>query len=414
MTARHSLIDAAHRFVARGWSVLPVGIDKKPLVKSWKRYQTHRASVNELRDTLERPDATGLAVICGAISGGLVVRDFDDDRAYARWVTGNYALADRLPTVKTSRGHHVYARCDDLKTRTLADGELRGEGAYVVAPPSLHSTGWRYEWLARPFGEIPSVDVSELLSDGEGVSERSELLEHLEALVVGSDSSERSERSERSDTGAPDSIIQQTQPTRPGERNAMLMRLARGLKYDAGLKVRTLSDAKPFVLQWHTLALDVIETKPFTQSWSEFVDLWGRVTTSLSGGSVELAAARARAGELPDVASAYDDAGVRLLVGVCWHLARAGIEGRFYVSSHQAAQLVDVAQPTAFRHLKMLVADGLLVTTEQGNRHRANRYRWTGSLPPAPDERTRTNGTPTPGESFDDDGRANVRLVENA
>jgi len=128
--------------------------------------------VDALRDVLERPDATGVAIICGAISGGLVVCDFDDDRAYARWVTSNYALAETLPSVKTSRGYHLYARCDDKKTRTLADGELRGEGAYVVAPPSLHPTGWRYEWTARPFGEIPSVDVRELLSNGGCVSER--------------------------------------------------------------------------------------------------------------------------------------------------------------------------------------------------------------------------------------------------
>ena len=36
-------------------------------------------------------------------------------------------------------------------------GELRGDGAYVVAPPSLHPSGNYYEWLIEPTGYLPNI-----------------------------------------------------------------------------------------------------------------------------------------------------------------------------------------------------------------------------------------------------------------
>lgn len=55
------------------------------------------------------------------------------------------------------------------RTRLAPEVDVRGEGGYVVCWPSLHPTGWRYEWwftsglegwddLAEfdPFGKTPS------------------------------------------------------------------------------------------------------------------------------------------------------------------------------------------------------------------------------------------------------------------
>ncbi|MCX5689637.1 MAG: bifunctional DNA primase/polymerase [Planctomycetota bacterium] len=47
-----------------------------------------------------------------------------------------------VPTVKTGRGFHVYFRWPGQRTVKFEDGELRGEAAYCVAPPSLHESGW--------------------------------------------------------------------------------------------------------------------------------------------------------------------------------------------------------------------------------------------------------------------------------
>jgi biotin operon repressor len=84
------------------------------------------------------------------VSGDLAVRDFDVTGAYERWRDENETLARELPTVKTARGFHVYARSPDLRFRKLPDGEWRTEGHYVAAPPSLHPRGVRYTWVIEP------------------------------------------------------------------------------------------------------------------------------------------------------------------------------------------------------------------------------------------------------------------------
>jgi hypothetical protein len=59
-------------------------------------------------------------------------------------------LAERTLVVKTARGWHVYARSPGASTTSPRAGlDVRGEGALVAAPPSVHPSGVRYE-LAGP------------------------------------------------------------------------------------------------------------------------------------------------------------------------------------------------------------------------------------------------------------------------
>jgi len=86
------------------------------------------------------------------------------------------------PTVATGNGKHFYFKYPEngeIKNKTkFAPGlDTRGEGGYVVAPPSDHVSGRRYEWLVSPdevgLAEAPSWLV-ELISrrsqssDGQG------------------------------------------------------------------------------------------------------------------------------------------------------------------------------------------------------------------------------------------------------
>lgn len=71
----------------------------------------------------------------------------------------------KTPTVKTPTGGlHVYFKYPDGKevgSKTgIAPGiDIRGNGGQVVAPPSVHANGGKYEWLvtlATPLAEIPA------------------------------------------------------------------------------------------------------------------------------------------------------------------------------------------------------------------------------------------------------------------
>src|SRR5262249_37275507 len=136
-------IELAERF---GWSTNPI-VGKKA-VGRWKEFQCRRPDGDTLRRLFSRDGITGLAVITGAVSGGLAIRDFDDNEAYITWTAANQTGAKRLPTVKTARGYHVYGWMDREAYADFGNGELRGDSKhYCVIPPSLHPGGAVYRWV---------------------------------------------------------------------------------------------------------------------------------------------------------------------------------------------------------------------------------------------------------------------------
>lgn len=165
-----SVLEASLSYLRRGWSVVPVKKGEKRPAVPWTQYQTRRVDEVRVRkwfDPASGGKYLGVAIILGRISGNLVVRDFDDGRAYDRWAEEYSEYARVLPTVKTRRGAHVYLRVPATstlhKTLKFTDGELRYEGSIVVAPPSVHPEGVRYEWLIPPpRGEILEIDPAEI------------------------------------------------------------------------------------------------------------------------------------------------------------------------------------------------------------------------------------------------------------
>lgn len=144
-----TVLDWARRYVAAGVSVFPVRADgsKAPAVATWTPYRERLPTDDELSDWFRAGDR-GIAAVCGPVSGGLVVFDFESEAAYAEWLLHAEPLAaeiDRCPLVTTpSGGRHLYLRCPDpprnLKLAKDASGEIsietRGTGGYVVAPGS--------------------------------------------------------------------------------------------------------------------------------------------------------------------------------------------------------------------------------------------------------------------------------------
>ncbi len=134
----------------QGFSVIPLRRDKKPLLV-WQEFQTRLPSDEELEEWFLRrwPDAN-LGIVTGALSG-LVVVDADGEAGLA-WIKQHLPVTGVY--VRTGRGWHAYFRHPGGNVRNRGriapEVDIRADGGYVVAPPSLHACGTAYAWLFTP------------------------------------------------------------------------------------------------------------------------------------------------------------------------------------------------------------------------------------------------------------------------
>ena len=160
------LLDTARRYSNAGLNVLPVNLNKTPKIK-WEYLQ---AAKNNSLEVHFGGDVEGIAVVCGKISGGFEVLDFDNHGGvwYERWLASLpddlRQLVESLPTEKTqSGGVHVFYRCDGTKTQKLARNanektmiETKGEGGYVVVSPTPG-----YKMIHGDLDDVPTITPQE-------------------------------------------------------------------------------------------------------------------------------------------------------------------------------------------------------------------------------------------------------------
>ena len=150
-------------------SVVPiVKGQKRPAIK-WTEYQSRIPDASEIYEWFHERDYQ-IGVVCGAVSGGLVVLDFETPTAYNEWAGRHPWIAQNTRTVQTGKGFHVYAKIppEDLKgNQKLIPNlvETRAEGGQVLAPPSMHPSGRHYK-LYGTCRDIARVQWAEL-SNGE-------------------------------------------------------------------------------------------------------------------------------------------------------------------------------------------------------------------------------------------------------
>jgi len=162
----------AYRYLRRGWSIIPIGPDKKPLT-AWAPYQKRLATTKELGEWWDRYPEANVGIVTGLVSG-IIVLDADGPEGLAS-LEGLQLPA--TPVATTGRGTHYYYRHPGIDSgervrnfaRRLPGLDLRGDGGYVIAPPSLHPSGATYTWTSDP-DHFPLADTPHwlraIVSDG--------------------------------------------------------------------------------------------------------------------------------------------------------------------------------------------------------------------------------------------------------
>lgn len=97
------------------------------------------------------PDDCNIGLAC---TDTFVVIDIDDPGIAAMLLEPEIGLRDQVTVSTTGRGLHLYLQCAPTKNGILKRGdtgarlgEVRADGYYVMAPPSIHYTGKQYTFI---------------------------------------------------------------------------------------------------------------------------------------------------------------------------------------------------------------------------------------------------------------------------
>ena len=157
----NELLESAKKYANMGLAVFPLKIKgKEPVTQNGFKDATTDIRIIE-KWWHENPDYN-IGIATGTMSGGLVAIDMDIDKEkgkdgyhnFQKWCAENYlVLPDSWLSITGRGGYHLFYRSKfpvPSKIGWLDDVDIRANGAYVVAPPSIHPNGTRYEWEYAP------------------------------------------------------------------------------------------------------------------------------------------------------------------------------------------------------------------------------------------------------------------------
>lgn len=382
-----SVLHAALDYYELGWAVIPIPAGSKAAKLRWGPYRETPADREQIEQWF-RTGRSNIAVILGGTSGGLNCRDFDKADGYPAWAGAHPDLAAVLPTVRTHGGHHVYFLGDAKGFQYLGDGdgELRGSNCYCILPPSIHPEGTPYRWL------IPPTKDNLLALDPYAVGLAECRLQKSETVTEKTETPERPESTERTEGDRKsvvwdeslELIVRKTLPREPGTRHRRLFDLIRHLHSSPQYSSRRPEDLRSILEEWHRRALPFIRTKPFSETWIDFLKCWPKVRFKIGADPMTKTYERATRGKLPAVALRLypDHRELQRLAALCRELQREAGDAPFFLSCRTAGELLGVSHTEANRWLFLLAHDHVIVEVAKGgtseNPRRATRYRYVG------------------------------------
>jgi len=168
-----TLNEYALAYAELGWSVFPIiPKEKKPKIK-WEKYQKERATEEQINSWWKKwPDAN-IGIITGKISD-IIVMDIDSQKGRENYIVAFDELHSTI-SQKTGKPEALQLFFKHPKDRDypnmagmFTDVDVRADGGYVVAAPSIHPNGVQYQWNIDP----TEMDLDDLLDLPDDIKKR--------------------------------------------------------------------------------------------------------------------------------------------------------------------------------------------------------------------------------------------------
>jgi hypothetical protein len=159
-TMIHDRLETALWLLSEGCSVFPLAPrSKKPIGGPlpggvWGEFQKRRATPEEARKWFKDCPDANLALVCGEISGVVVV-DVDGEKGQA-WFKVNMSKPNLFQFTSGKHKFHAFFRHPGVgfhvppSVRPVPEIDIRGDGSYVVIAPSVHPSGEIYTLRKLP------------------------------------------------------------------------------------------------------------------------------------------------------------------------------------------------------------------------------------------------------------------------
>ena len=363
----------------------------------------------------EHPDAN-IGVRTGAASD-LIVIDIDPrnggDDTFSDLLRRLGPLPVTVECLTGGGGRHLLLKYMGRTPKELGPGvEVKSDGGYVVAPPSLHRSRNRYAWelsahpeevavaqLPEPWKAEMRLQLQIQMRNNQNAKSENAARDPseppvppvspvtLSAPVLPSGSGSEPVLALPQDVAA---LIERTLPDRPGQRRSKLGLFARGLKFDLGRAGADTATLRGWVRCWHDLAWPrTSRAKGVDDSWFDFQSWWVDAKIPLETSRASEAFAIAEAGRpWQELADRYDDVRLRHLVAGCREMQRLHGSTPFVLTCRTAAALIGLhgenGHVRANRWLLGLEREGVLKCAfrgkpGRGGRDTANKFLYLGA-----------------------------------